>query len=115
MVFFRVVYDTPTPIVDAAHDQQPSFPDDESKATAERLLPRSRLPRQPPGKVEMAVDEVRLYRCWLLAGLRTLTNYREYRQLKSLQPPGCIRPCRPSGTLCVIILSRCVNNPRTAA
>ena len=63
----------------------------------ERSLPRSCLARQPTGEVEKVVDEVRLYRCWLLAGLHTLKSYREYRQRQSLEPPGFIRPCRPRG------------------
>ena len=43
--YFHVVRDTPTPTVDAAaHEQQPSVPDDESTVTAQAVLSLVALP-----------------------------------------------------------------------
>ena len=40
-----------------------AFPTTSPRQPPEWPLPRSRLPRQPPGEVEKVVEEVRLYRC----------------------------------------------------
>ena len=45
--------------------------------------------------MEKVVEEVRLYRCKLLAGLRTLTSYCEHRQRQGLEPPRMYPPLPP--------------------
>ena len=66
-----MVHDNPTPTVDAAHKQQPSVPDDESTATARVAIAQVAPATPAPRRGGEVVEEVRLYRWQLLAGLCT--------------------------------------------